>query len=256
MRERYTDHIGRPGKFEGEGPMTAYVYELVMGGDRGDDEDCSASGDSAVRFGRRILFEDSRGFVSLAKYDTEAEAIGTMSALHDEWDEEGDPRIYVASLADYNAGRLHGAWIDAAQDADAIQEEVNAMLAKSPEPIAEEWAIHDHEGFGGLKFNEWESFERVSAIAQAMEEHGEGPIGAYLADYPDADLDDFEETYAGEYDSEEAFADELLDIGVFGEIPEHLEPYIDTERIARDLFMGDYWSAQSDTYTVYVFRRI
>lgn len=27
------------------------------------------------------------------------------------------PRIYVASLSDYNSGNLHGRWIDAAQDA-------------------------------------------------------------------------------------------------------------------------------------------
>jgi len=52
-------------------------------------------------------------------------------------------RIYVASLSDYNAGRLHGAWIDATQDADEIEAEVQEMLAASPEPIAEEWAIHD-----------------------------------------------------------------------------------------------------------------
>jgi hypothetical protein len=26
------------------------------------------------------------------------------------------PRIYVASLADYNAGRLHGSWLDAARN--------------------------------------------------------------------------------------------------------------------------------------------
>jgi len=46
------------------------------------------------------------------------------------------PRIYVASLADYNAGRLHGCWIDADQSADAIRDEIAQMLAESKEPIA------------------------------------------------------------------------------------------------------------------------
>ena len=41
-------------------------------------------------------------------------------------------RIYVACLAAYNSGHLHGQWIDADQSADDIQEEVNAMLASSP----------------------------------------------------------------------------------------------------------------------------
>ena len=38
------------------------------------------------------------------------------------------PRVYVACLAAYNAGKLHGERIDANQDADAIHEEIQAML--------------------------------------------------------------------------------------------------------------------------------
>ncbi|MCG8594183.1 MAG: antirestriction protein ArdA, partial [Kiloniellales bacterium] len=38
------------------------------------------------------------------------------------------PRIYVACLAAYNAGHLHGCWIDAIQDAEDIQDDINAML--------------------------------------------------------------------------------------------------------------------------------
>ena len=35
-----------------------------------------------------------------------------------------NPRIYVACLAAYNAGYLHGAWIDANQTADQIEDEI------------------------------------------------------------------------------------------------------------------------------------
>ena len=51
------------------------------------------------------------------------------------------PRIYVACLAAYNNGFLHGRWIDATTP-DEIMEEVQAMLAASPIPQAEEWGIH------------------------------------------------------------------------------------------------------------------
>lgn len=78
------------------------------------------------------------------------------------------PRIYVACLAAYNNGRLHGRWIDADQSSDDIYAEVEAMLAASPEPHAEEWAIHDHEGFGAEDVDETESLERVSAIAATL----------------------------------------------------------------------------------------
>ncbi len=51
---------------------------------------------------------------------------------------ETTPRIYVACLASYNAGRLHGAWIDAHQEPEAITAEVWKMLASSPTLHAEE----------------------------------------------------------------------------------------------------------------------
>ena len=64
------------------------------------------------------------------------------------------PRIYVASLSDYNAGQLHGKWIDADQEASNILGAVHAMLSASTEPYAEEWAIHDYEGFGDLRLGQ------------------------------------------------------------------------------------------------------
>ena len=47
-------------------------------------------------------------------------------------------RIYVACLASYNAGILHGEWIEATADADELKARVQAMLDRSPEPYAEE----------------------------------------------------------------------------------------------------------------------
>ena len=74
------------------------------------------------------------------------------------------PRIYVACLAAYNNGILHGAWIEATE-AWSMWEATRDMLAKSPIPDAEEWAIHDHEGFASIRINEYDSFERVAELA-------------------------------------------------------------------------------------------
>jgi len=61
-------------------------------------------------------------------------------------------KIYVACLAAYNNGYLHGEWIDATQELSDIYDQVNAMLKASPvEEEAEEYAIHDYEGFGGYQ---------------------------------------------------------------------------------------------------------
>ena len=82
------------------------------------------------------------------------------------------PRIYVACLAAYNNGRLHGRWIEAS-DPHEVWQQVSAMLAASPEPDAEEWAIHDYDGFHGCRISEYAGFDTVCALAEFLEERGE-----------------------------------------------------------------------------------
>ena len=76
-----------PGRFEGESPMCAYLYELSMNGDTGDDE-VYRDGDWSLRYGRRILCGNSQGFVSLVTFSTLSEACAVMDELHTAW--EGD----------------------------------------------------------------------------------------------------------------------------------------------------------------------
>lgn len=78
------------------------------------------------------------------------------------------PRIYVASLSDYNAGRLHGAWIDADQEAEELHGAVAKMLAASREPGAEEWAIHDYQDFGPVELSEYESLDTIARLARGI----------------------------------------------------------------------------------------
>ena len=70
----------------------------------------------------------------------------------------------MASLSDYTVGRLHGRWIDATQDREAIFDEIQAMLAESPEAIAEEFAIHDFDDFGGIRLGEWEDVDHLHEL--------------------------------------------------------------------------------------------
>lgn len=165
------------------------------------------------------------------------------------------PRIYVACLAAYNNGFLHGTWIDANQDEEAIRTEIQEMLAQSPIANAEECAIHDYEGFCGLRLSEYEAIEKVSEIAAMIEEHGEA--WAKFAEYEGieyATREHFEEAYAGEWLLEEDFAEKLAEETM--EIPENLIMYIDFEKLARDLFINDYFSADSENGKVYVYRRL
>ena len=162
------------------------------------------------------------------------------------------PRIYVACLASYNAGILHGEWIDAT-DADVIREAIQEMLKGSPSPGAEEWAIHDYGGFGQLRLSEWEDVDRVAELGALIDEHGEA-FAAY-ADHVGVDYateESFQDAYCGEWDSEQAYAENLFDELYAHDVPEHIAPYIDYEAFARDLFINDNYSVESDS-GVFVF---
>jgi antirestriction protein len=148
------------------------------------------------------------------------------------------PRVYVACLASYNNGILHGAWIDAAQDSDQIMEDIGAMLGSSPMPDAEEWAVHDTEGLPDL--GEWPDLDQLAQVAQGIEEHGDA-YRAYLECF-DADTtsrEDFQGRYLGEYrDREDFAADWLEQTGGLANVPEHLQAYIDFDAYGRDLVVG------------------
>lgn len=173
---------------------------------------------------------------------------------------ELEPRIWVASLGDYVAARLFGRWIDADQSEEEITAEIEAMLASSPLPGAEEWAIFDAVDFGPVQISENEDLSAVSELGRGIAEHGVafGHFAAYLGPSGYGDLDTFEDRYVGRFDSPTAFAEEMLeatgvDLEALG--PEFLAPYIrvDLDAYARDLAL-DYYIAE-DADGIYVFER-
>lgn len=219
------------------------------------------------------------------------------------------PRIYVASLSDYNNGRLHGAWIDlAGKEESDVWQEINAILKASkypnvmrqdceckscghtwtrdvhelgtvkcpecleddaeeitcgvPYPSAEEWAIHDFEDFGELKPGEYTAIADIVKIAEAIDQFDDnGEAFTVFASnrgegYLDDAIENFEEAYQGEWDSEREYAENLLDdLGELDKIPEHLRYYFDYDAYTRDLFINDYFSERLSNGNVAVFRR-
>ena len=88
------------------------------------------------------------------------------------------PRLYVACLAAYNVGTLHGAWIDATADAWAMWSGVGAMLRASPILDAEDYAILDHEGFGERQIERFASLDGIGSIVAALE--ADNAVGAMI----------------------------------------------------------------------------
>ena len=154
------------------------------------------------------------------------------------------PRIYIASLSDYNAGRLHGRWIDATRGPRHIYHEVQRMLTASHQPIAEEWAIHDYEGFGAVRLSENPLLETVAQIAYGIAQRGDAFSAwiAHVGDDPAKTMNDFDTAYLGKWNSMEAYARdasqslEAIDKGM----PDLYCPYIkfDVSQFAIDLEMN------------------
>ena len=151
------------------------------------------------------------------------------------------PRIYVASLSDYNAGLLHGTWIDATQDPEDIHQAVQRMLATSRQAVAEEWAIHDYEGFADIPISEYSDFETVARIAHGIKTHGDAFAAwiAYVGDASEETTDRFEEAYLGRWDDMKQYAEQYADdLGLTEDlVPEWARSHmrIDVEGMARDL---------------------
>lgn len=152
------------------------------------------------------------------------------------------PRIWLASLADYTAGILHGQWVDATQTPEQLDAARQHLLATSSVPDAEEYAIFDYDDFAGFHVGENELLEIVSTVARGVAEYG-APYAVY-ADIHGADpamLAGFTDAYVGTYDSPEQWAEQLLDDEgiprlIAEAVPEEFRTYVhmDYQAWARD----------------------
>jgi antirestriction protein len=169
------------------------------------------------------------------------------------------PRIYAACLAAYNAGRLHGRWIDATIGADAIRDEIAAMLAESPEPGAEEFAIHDHEGLGDI--GEYEDLDRVAEIGEAVAEAGDAApaLLAWLDAEAGRDPSEFADVYRGEWRTLAEYVESFWDdVGYDADKAAggswwHPARYVDWDRMANDLRLSGDVEVHDAPRGVYVF---
>jgi antirestriction protein len=222
------------------------------------------------RPGGIVLSQNSYGFRNSWETGSDEELDQRWEELRREWDafteatraharEAGDrddnterpetwsghhPEIWVGSLSDYNAGHLHGVWLDATLDADELHAAVQFMLRNGYDRHAEEWAIMDHSDFCGADISEYESLETVSRIAKGVAEHGEA-FAKWCGYLGTTDMDEVERTFSdafrGKYENTEAYVEQILEeteaYRYLDDIPdEELRRYAkyDTEQMATD----------------------
>ena len=164
-----------------------------------------------------------------------------------------EPKIYIACLAAYNDGILHGIWVDAAIGVKALRKSAQMMLSTSPVKGAEEYAIHDHEGFGSIGLHEYESLQSVAEKAEFIVDHKN--IGLAVLDHCAGDISDAEdmiERFCGEFVSLADYAEDF--VSQSENLHEHLAYYIDYQAMARDMELsGDIMSIEVSEDRVLIF---
>ena len=163
-------------------------------------------------------------------------------------------RIYMACLASYNNGILHGRWINALSGEDHIRQEITAMLAASPIEDAEEWAMHDYVGFGSVRLSEYEDIATICEMAEFIQ--GNDDLGVAVLEHYAGDLEmsrsAVEDHYAGCYRSVAEFAEEMTEQQA-EQIPDNLRFYINYEAMAQDMLIGDVFAIELAYDEVHIF---
>ena len=162
------------------------------------------------------------------------------------------PRVYIACLAAYNSGILHGKWCDAI-DADEVREAIKEVLATSPVDGAEEYAFHDYDGFGSMTdgLGEYPGIDYLCELGAWLNEAYEPEaVLTFLSNDSFSSIDDakdaFRESFVGGTTLEE-YAEEFMHEAY--DIPDFLVNYIDYKAFARDLSYEGFWEDNG-----YVFR--
>ena len=108
------------------------------------------------------------------------------------------------------------------------------VTEESPIVGAEEYAIHDYEGFCGYSVGEFDAIEELREVAVFLSEFTEfgGVLLSFAGNLVEARRI-AEEGYCGLYNSLARYAQELTE--ECGDVPEHLAPYIDYQLMGRDL---------------------
>jgi antirestriction protein len=167
-----------------------------------------------------------------------------------------NPALYVGTYKKYNEGSLFGAWLDLSKF-DDVQEFFDVCRVLHKDEDDPEFMFQDYSGFPEAWYSECSMGEARFNLIQQYADLDDDEKDAFKAYCEcksvglDEDVfDNFRDAYEGEFDSEEEFAEHVVDeCGMLDSMPENIQMYFDYEAYARDLFLGDFkfWNG-------YVFR--
>ena len=154
----------------------------------------------------------------------------------------GEPSLYVGTYGKYNEGSLRGLWIDLTSFR-YYDEFINFCKAIHADEYDPELMAQDYECFPRDFYHEGfisqEDFDNILEYSEMCEKYSKEAVDEYMELHDS--LDNFEDAYCGEWNSEEDFAQHIIDECYdLDRIMGSLSGYFDYKRFADDLFMSDY----------------
>jgi antirestriction protein len=160
--------------------------------------------------------------------------------------------IYLTDLAEYNNGNLKGEWLKLHDMSEKdLKKAIKRILGKH-----EEYFITDYEA--PFKIEEYSNPYELREYAEELNslEDYEAVAVKYLVDDCGYSLTEAMEKYRDgivhQADSLEDLAEQFVNDGLYGDIPESIQYYIDYEKIARDLDCDGYKEIRYNDQTYYV----
>lgn len=145
-------------------------------------------------------------------------------------------QVYIANLGKYNEGELVGAWFTPPIDMEDVKERISLNSEY------EEYAIHDYEL--PFEISEYTPISEINRLCSMIQELEGSPIYHELSEIQAYWFNSLEELLEHQddimhYPDCEDMADVaryfVEETGALGEVPVHLQNYIDYEAFGRDL---------------------
>ena len=169
--------------------------------------------------------------------------------------EDNHPAVYVGTYAKYSGDAgIFGMWVDMEKcgDYDTFMEVCHKLHADEQDP---ELMYQDFSGFPSIWYSESgideDTFDRIMEYADLDDDDKEA-FDAFSDAFGNDCVASFKERYMGQWDSEEDFAQHIIDECYdLDRMMGSLASYFDTRAYARDIFIDDFYFADGG----YVFRR-
>ncbi len=149
-------------------------------------------------------------------------------------------KIYVADMAAYREGLVHGIWLDATGPVEVVEAQIRVMLANSPvDRTGTQWAIHDYQGFNSGYFSFAEDLVTVhkkALLAKDQEDLRSGLLAHFNGDYAEADRV-LKECYEGLYISVGDYAQQYMQDN--GKVSETIADYVDYEALGHGMVISE-----------------